>query len=487
MRQPNFRKKFSSQNTRLLFRISLGYFLLIGMLAFACQPQQKPVSYHITDYGAVGDGKTLNTEAIQAAIDAATAAGGDTVIIPEGTFVSGTVYLKDGVTLFLEEGATLLGSPHLADYPMHELSTTRSYTERYTKKGLIYAEGVNNIAIIGKGTINGNSYAPEFRAASKEDMREKPLGIKLISCKGVRVEGVTIKQAGLWLQHYLNCEDLTIRNIRAFNHGNFTNDGMNIDGCRNVLIEDVYIDSHDDALVFKSTGPARCENVTVRNCELKSHCHALKFGTETTSGFSDFDISGIRIRPSDTLHYKTGKPWRVITGVALEMVDGGNMENIRISDLKADSVYAPIFIKLGNRARKHRDDAPEPAPGSIRNITLSNFEITDAGPFSSSVTGFPGHQVENVTLRDISITYNEAPKAEALFEEVPENEKRYPEITMFTKGLPEQKYLPTHGLFARHVNGLTIENFEVNTAEGEVREKFQFIDVENREIKDKEL
>ena len=456
------------------------YFSIFLFILFqvACSD---PKDFNILDFDAIADGQTVNTGSIQKAIDAASATGGGTVVVPQGTFVTGTIYLKDNVTLHLEEGAVLLGSPHLDDYPMHELSTIRSYTERYTKKGLIYAEGASNIAIEGAGTINGNSFAPEFRQASKENMTLKPLGIKFISCKNVRVEGVTIMQAGLWLQHYLNCEDLTVRNIKAINHGNFTNDGMNVDGCRNVLIENISIDSHDDALVFKSTGPAKCEEVKVRNCTLKSHCHGLKFGTETTGGFRNFDIAGIRIMPSDSVHYKTGKFWRVITGVALEITDGGTMENINISDLQADSVYAPIFIKLGNRARKHREDAPQPAPGTIRNITLSNFTITDAGPFSSSVTGFPGHQVQDVTLKNIDITYNVAPEEVEVFAEVPENEQRYPEITMFTKGIPETKYLPTYGLFARHVDGLTIENFKVNPATGDPREKFKFINVENLE------
>jgi hypothetical protein len=235
-------------------------------------------------------------------------------------------------------------------------------------------------------------------------------------------------------------------------------------------------------LVFKSTGPARCENITVRNCDLKSHCHGLKFGTETTGGFRNIDIANISISASDSVHYKAGKLWRVITGLALELVDGGTMENIRIHNLRADSVYAPIFVKLGNRARKHTEDAPEPAPGQMRNIHLSNFRITDAGPFSSSVTGFPGHPIRNVTLENIDIEYNEAPGADELFTEVPENEKRYPEITMFTKGLESRKYLPTHGLFARHVDGLVIRNFNVKPVQDDPRPKFEFIEVSRLEI-----
>ncbi|NRA51468.1 MAG: polygalacturonase [Phaeodactylibacter sp.] len=453
------------------FKISLFFLLFMApALSFSQGTQVK-----VTDYGAIGDGETINTKAIQSAIDAVHLAGGGQLIITEGTYLSGTLVLKSGVEIHITAGDTLMGSPYLKDYPNMEQNTIRSYTERYTRKAFLYAEGAKDIALTGRGMIHGNSYSPDFKAAKHG--REKPLGMRLISCKRVKVEGLTLSSAGLWLQHYLNCEDLTIHDIKAINHGNFTNDGMNIDGCRNVDISNLDIDSHDDALVFKSTGPARCENITVRNCSLKSHCHALKFGTETTGGFQNVDISNISIAASDSLHYKSGTYWRVITGVAIELVDGGIMENISINNLRADSVYAPIFIKLGNRARKHTEDAPAPPPGQMKNIHLSNFRVTNAGPFSSSVTGFPGHKVENVTLENIYIEYNEAPIAAELFSEVPENEKRYPEISMFTKGLESRKYLPAHGLFARHVDGLVIRNYNVKTADNEPRPKYEFINV----------
>ena len=449
------------------------------LLAFAicCCARPEPEALDIRDYGAIGDGHTINTASIQKAIDHAHKLGGKEVFIPQGTFVTGTIYLKSNVTLRLMEGSILLGSPHLEDYPLNELETIRSYTERYSKKALIYAEGHNDIAIVGRGTIDGNNGSTEFGEAERGS--DKPLGIKLVSCKGVTIRGVRIVQAGLWLQHYLNCEDLKIQGITAINHGHFTNDGLDIDGCRNVLIENIYIDSHDDALVFKSTGPAACENITVRHCILKSHCHGLKFGTETTGGFRNIDISNIQISPSDSLHPKTGVYWKVNSGVALEMTDGGTMQNISIRNLIADSVYAPIFIKLGNRARKHRDDASTPLPGTINGIHLGNFRITNAGKFASSVTGFPDHKVRNVVMENIYIQYDDIPSAPELFDVVPEHETRYPEVSMFTKGLPEAKYIPAYGLYARHVDGLVLKNFEVETPEGEVRPKFKMIEVDN--------
>mgnify|MGYP006295522167 CR=1 FL=1 len=457
---------------------TLSCLFLIAFNALAFQPSiSHSKIYNILDFGAVGNGKTMNTIAIQKAIDAAHKSRGGTVVVPEGEFVTGTIYFKDDVILHLNKNAVLIGSPFLKDYPINELTTFRSYTERYTKKALIYAEGVDNIGITGQGTIYGNSYAREFMEAERG--KDKPAGIRLVSCKNVTIRGVTISSAGLWLQHYLNCTNLDIQGITAINHGHFTNDGLNIDGCRNVTIKDVYIDSHDDALVFKSTGPAKCENVFVRNCVLKSHCHGLKFGTETTAGFKNVDIANIDISPSDSLHFKTGKLWRVITGVAMEITDGGQMENVTIKNLRADSVYAPIFIKLGNRARKYKEDIPVPEPGSINGVTLSNFHITDAGKFSSSVTGFPGHTVKNIILENIFIEYNEVPDSPELFDEVPENEERYPEITMFTKGMDKRHYLPSHGLFIRHVDGLILKNFVVKTLDNDPRPKFQMIHTKN--------
>ncbi|MEM6379416.1 MAG: glycosyl hydrolase family 28 protein [Bacteroidota bacterium] len=462
------------------FHKNLIYILSLSIiLASGCTLKTEVVSEHlITEYGAVSDGNTINTEAIQSAIDAVFKKGGGKVIVPAGEFLSGTLFMKDKVELHLQEGAVLKGSPYLKDYPKIELTTIRSYTERYSKKAFIYAEGAQQIAITGLGKINGNSSAPEFK--NVDDMSNKPLGVKFVSCKALEVIDVTIEQAGLWLQHYLNCEDLTIRGVKAFNHDNFTNDGIDIDGSRNVLIEDVYIDTHDDALVFKSTGPAICENIKVRNCTLRSHCHSLKFGTETTGGFKDIDIEDIIIKPSEKPHYKIKKMWPVNSGMALELTDGGIMENIRISNVKADSVYGPIFVKLGNRARLHKDDAPTPAPGKIKDIYLSDIEITNALKFSSSITGFPGHEIENVNLKNISIHYKEAPTPDEIFTaSIPENETFYPEITMFSKSESQRYYLPSHGLFARHINGLTIENFTVQTATGETREKYQFINVKD--------
>ena len=174
----------------------------------------------------------------------------------------------------------------------------------------------------------------------------------------------------MWMQHYLACENLRVTGIRVYNHANQNNDMIDIDGCRNVIVSDCYGDTDDDALTFKSTSEHACENITVTNCILSSHCNAIKCGTESTGGFKNFTISNCIIRPSDDKEPIFGKP-EGISGISLEIVDGGVMEGITISNISMDGPEVPIFIRLGNRARKHMTEAETPPVGQLSDVIIS--------------------------------------------------------------------------------------------------------------------
>lgn len=449
--------------------------ILLAVLLFIGCSQQEDGRYLVTDYGAKGDGKTLNTKAIQQAIDEASDNGGGVVIIPHGTFVSGTIYLKDSVTLHVRKGATLLGSSNLSHYPVNELQTYRSYTERYSKSSLIYAEDAQHITLRGEGVIDGNGDCKPFQDPKEDET--KPLGIRLVSCKHVEVRDLKLQNAGLWMQHYLNCENLSIQNISVHNHGNFTNDGLNIDGCRHVRVSDCYIHSHDDAIALKSTGPSPCQDITITNCVAQSHCHGIKMGTESTGGFKRINISNCAIRASDIPAHGVDRV-QVITAIALEIVDGGTMEDIHVNNITAEHVFSPIFIKLGNRGRKHKPDAKEPGPGKLRDITISNLTATNAGPFSSSITGFPEHYVKNVTLQNIRISHYGGGKEKEIMETVPENEGDYPEMKMFGNDWHGPR-LPSYGFFIRHVKNLTMDNVTLRLQSPDARKPVYLEDVHN--------
>jgi polygalacturonase len=246
--------------------------------------------HNVLDYGAKPDGTTLSTASIQKAIDDCAAGGGGTVRIPAGRFLSGALRMKSRVTFLLEKGATLLGSRNREDYhgPRFD-GQGREVTGSGTYRHLLNGIGLHDIAIRGAGTIDGNG------SAFRDKTKHRTKAIYLETCRNVLIEGVTMRSAGSWMQHYRLCEKLTIRGIEVFNHVAFNNDGLNVDSCRNVAIKDCRVHSDDDGIVLKSLSQEPCRNVTITNCTVSSHCNALKMGTESGGGFLDIAISNCRV------------------------------------------------------------------------------------------------------------------------------------------------------------------------------------------------
>ncbi|MCC6124290.1 MAG: glycoside hydrolase family 28 protein [Pirellulales bacterium] len=368
-------------------------------LSTACAAEQ---IFDIRDQGAVPDGKTLCTAAIQKAIDRCADAGGGTVYLPPGIWLSGTIELRSGVALKLEAGCRLLGSPNLEDYPPR-VSKVPTYTEKYTARSLIHAADVENVAICGRGTIDGN--ASKFPINGR---LRRPFGIRMIGCRDILVEDVTLRDSAMWMQHYLACERVRIRRISVYNHTNINNDGLDIDGCRDFVVSDCVIDTDDDSIVLKSSGDRKCENVTVANCVLSSHCAALKLGTESSGGFRNITFSNCAVfAPRGTT--RVGKDpanaqyRRGGTGINLGMYDGAALENVTVSNITLDGVRSPIVVHLNDRGRMYRDDLPKPAVGILRNVILSNIAATDAKA-AISVSGLPGRPIENLQLSNIHVT-----------------------------------------------------------------------------------
>jgi hypothetical protein len=421
---------------------------LIRLAATACLAAA-PTVYDVRDYGALPDGKTLATRPIQKAIDAASAAGGGTVVFPAGTFRSGTLYLKNNITLALEPGATLLGSPDPRDYPENH-SSVRSYTDVYVCQSLIAGEGLSHVAIVGRGTIDGSGGAFRWK-----EYKNRPYVIRLVRCHDVRVEGVHLQNSPMWMEHYLACDQVRLRGVTVVNHVSYNNDGVDIDSCHDVCISECMFDSDDDGLCLKSTMDRPCRNVVVSNCVLSSHCNALKMGTESNGGFQDVTVTNCTIC-SPRFSQSVYGNYRGMGGIALETVDGGILERVAISNITVQGVSTPIFLRLGNRARPFIDNGPKPAVGALRNVLLSNIVATGVSNVGCSITGVPGHAVENVSLSDIQITFDGGGAGKLSARTVPEYEARYPESGMFGA-------LPAYGFYCRHVRGLKFHNVRLDT------------------------
>lgn len=242
--------------------------------------------FNILDFGATRDTMMVHTKAINEAIESCYRQGGGRVVIPPGKFKTGTIFLKDNVELHLDNGACLYASEDYADFPIQPRAAYRSLKDAGGWSALIYAVGARNIAVTGKGVIDGRGKGRKGRVGGVPgDADGRPRNILFISCKGVRISGISMRNSALWNQHYLDCEDVIVEHIHVFNHCNGNNDGIDIDGCRRFILSDSVIDSDDDGIVLKSTGLAPCEDVVINNCIVSSFANAIKCGTESTGGY----------------------------------------------------------------------------------------------------------------------------------------------------------------------------------------------------------
>ena len=435
--------------------------LLLSLFAFTA----KAADYNIVNYGAVNDTTQLSTAAVQKAIDACSAAGGGRVVVPTGNYKIGTIILKSNVHMHLEQGATLYGSTDLKDYlPMKtDYVSLRTQTETIQ---LIFADKATNVVIDGFGTIDGRGRS--FKKLSWNDEGiTRPHLLRFIQSSDITLRDITLKNSGCWMQHYLACDRVKIDGIKVFNRNNYNNDALDLDGCHEVVVSNMLADSDDDAITLKSTSPRLCENIRIADCVVSSHCNAIKLGTETNGGFRNINISGIVVKPSYDQKEKFFGQWIGSSAISLEIVDGGILENVNVSDITIEGTESPIFVRLGNRARGYKEGVPVTKVGKINGIHLNNIQIRNAGSMGCSITGIPGHEVENVWLDNITIHHKggvTAADMAKINESIKdEKEKEYPESTMWGN-------LPAKGFFVRHASNIKFNNIEVITEQPDVRE-----------------
>lgn len=444
-----------------------------ALMAAATSLQAK--THDIAAYGAVSDTTRLSTEALQRAIDACHADGGGTVLVPAGSFKIGSIFLRSNVNLHLEAGATLYGSTNIADYTPVKTDYVSLRTHTPTIQ-LIYADNADHVSITGEGTIDGRGKAFPKLSWNDEGIT-RPHLLRFINSRDIRVSGITLRNSGCWMQHYLACDRVKIDGITVVNRNNFNNDALDLDGCHDVTVSNMIADSDDDAITLKSTSPRLCEDIVISNCVVSSHCNAIKLGTETNGGFRNIIIRGIAVKPSaDQSSQYFGFPGgHGHSAISLEIVDGGTMSNVEISDITIRGSESPIFIRLANRARAYSPDVPVENIGSISGISLHDILVDDAGPTGSSITGLEGHPVRDVELRNIRIRHRGGQKAVA----APTDEKvaEYPEATMW--GI-----LPAQGFWLNHTEGITFDNVRVEAIAPDEREIFVATDSPGLKIKE---
>jgi polygalacturonase len=433
-----------------------------------------PGAFDVTKYGAAGDGKALDSPAINKAIDAASAAGGGTVYFPAGTFLSGSIHLKSNIALYLDQGAVILAASDPAAYDAPEPNQwdkLQDFGHSHFHNSLIWGENLENISILGTGRIYGKGLvrsqprAPANGGPAPATPGNKAIALKL--CRNVTIKDVSILMGGWFAILATGVDNMTIDGVKI----DTNRDGMDIDSDRNVRISNVSVNSpYDDGICLKSDyalGFARAdENITITNSQVTGYDNGtfldgtyqrnqkynggltgrVKFGTESNGGFKNITISNVVFE-----HCR---------GLALETVDGGLLEDIAISNITMrDISNAPIFLRLGERLR-----APEGTPvGALRRVLISNVTVYNADPHESAIiAGIPGHDIENVKLNNIRIYYQGGGTKEQAAIVVKEDEKGYPE----PKNLGD---MPAYGFFIRHVKGIELNDVHVSFMQDDAR------------------
>lgn len=403
----------------------------------------------ITKMGAKEGSGRDNAPAIQKAIDKVSLAGGGTVTVPAGDFITGPVELKSGVELHLEMGARLLGLPDIAAY--EKAHFVYKSGRKSPHSGLIYAYGQENIAITGLGTIDGQGGHPAFKVG-KADPGGRPMIILFRNCRNVTVKDVRLENSAHWVEYYTDCKGVRISGIKVYSHCNYNNDGIDIESS-DVVVTNCIFDCEDDAICLKGAGDNLCENVSVTNCVAASNCNAIKLGTGSSVGYRNITISDITVRAAseDNFRHWSTKikgvtaPVTVISGIAVEVVDGGICENVNISNIAMRDVQTPIFIRMGRRGS-------DCSKSSLKGICISGVTAVSESMMSSSITGVPGLYPENIYLSDIDITAPGGGTADMADIVVPEAEDTYPENRKLGT------CLPAGGLYIRHANNVYLSN-----------------------------
>jgi len=426
--------------------------------------------YPASLFGINSDGVTLYTKSIQAAIDHINANGGGRLVFYVGRYLSGSIHLKSNVTIHLEEGAVLVGSPNPYDY------------EKKMFTAFIFAYDQHDIGITGQGVIDGQGrivagnvvrlvHSGVLKDPLKYDRAEadnRPMLLNFRSCTNVQIKGITIRNAASWVQTYDQCKNLEIDHIYVDSKAYWNNDGIDIVDCDNVKVTNSFVDAADDGICLKShDAKAFCNNILIRNNTVRSSANAIKFGTATYGGFKNIQI--INNKVFDTYR----------SALALESVDGGFLEDVLVDSLTSVNTGNAIFLRLGERVAGKKS--------RLENVTIRNVwaEIPagkpDAGyeyegpiedmPRNISplvIAGLPKQYIKDVTFQNIEIKYPGG--GNALFanaplnrlDSIPEIPAKYPDFSMF-------KELPAWGIYIRHAQNLKFSNIRLTAEKKDYR------------------
>ena len=448
---------------------------LAALHADSGSPEREAGAFDIRSYGAVDDGTTINTSAIQQAIDACHAAGGGTVLFPSGVFVSGSLQLKSRVTLKVGKDAILRGSPNIADYtvetaPLH-WSAFWKFAASNWKQCLIYAENAQEIGIEGPGTIDGQGGTERKVFPNANDPR-RPMLVRIVGCRKVTVREVNLLDPAAFTTFFVRCEDIHIEGVTIRSRKSPNGDGLDFDGCKRVRIKDCDIDAGDDGIapkVFHPDWPN--EDFEISGCRITSRWHAIRVGTES-------------IAPIRRLSVRDCVFTQCQGGIKIESTEGAQFEDLSFSGIEMKQVCQPFMVLASRFAFSAHGKSARPPVGRIRNVRFNDIRVVvgaggDVGykgksgledPFErlcSAVVSRPGTHIENVSFTNIDLTFPGGGTAEQASRlDVGELLESSNYIKWAT---PFDGELPASALYLRHVKGVRLEKVRLTVEKPDAR------------------
>ena len=410
--------------------------------------------------GAVGDSLTYNTTAIQKAIDSVSGRGGGEVLIDSGTYLSGTLVFKSNVTLRITPGTVLLAPSNDSAYTNHPYNV-RTWMDTYTTQSFIFAEDVDSIRITGGGEIHFNGGDLSFLSMS---VKSRPNGIRINGCTNVKIDSIKLVTAPQWMLHIMLSHNVRIHDVVLINWGFGSNDGMDIDCCTDVIVENCNVDTNDDPICVKTHSEAICRDVIVRKCTLATYERPVKVGNESLGPLVNIHFEDITVNAS-----ALGIGFMPFSAIYLSIADGGSADSIYFERIKINCPYQTgIFVRLCKRDNDYHQGAPPKPVQYLRNVVIRDVLVNSDSTIPCSITGLPGHPVENVLLQNIAmhvkgtgVLYNHP---------LAEDSTIRPESNLWIDSLP------AYGMYVRHARNVTFDCYTVIADSADARPKYAMED-----------
>jgi polygalacturonase len=418
------------------------------------------MDYDVYQFGAIGDGKTKDTNAIQKTIDICSQQGGGRVILLKGVFLTGTLFMKSDVELHIDVNAILLGSSDIFDYSANthkQLYRNESNLDRC----LIFSCNADNIAFTGRGMIYGQG--EKFTTSGP-----RPFMLRYLNCRNIRLSGLKLHNPAAWTNAFICCNDIWVDGIDILSRCNLNGDGLDFDCCQNVFVSNCKLDCSDDCICLQnSETDKKCKNIVVTNTIMCSQWAGMRIGLLSCGDIENVTVSNCIFRD---IH---------CSGLKIQSAEGSILQNMVFSNLIMENVQRPLFITLNHY--RERVDMPEEISQTSRlqNMTFDNIRATGKPDDEKSlrscmiIDGLPGYRIENISLSNISyVAVGGGSSDDAARTDIPHHYEKRAECYNYNGSLP------AYGLYARHIKGLKLQNVQIDTKKPDKRPMIYFDDVQ---------